>query len=1113
MDFSDVTSTLISPSISPNTNPFLASNLDPSLDLLTNKFTGNGDSSYQLNDLTFLNLQDSVKPNDPQTQAKLFNSPSIEETTFGDPLLGTQLVTSLSANGELTTAQTASIRINAGGEAYTDTQGNQYSPTNPPFEQGQDGRISLEAEQFHNQVSAGDHEWTLVSDSQASGGGAMETPDLGIGHNTGYVDTSPRLDYEINFSQTGQHYVWVLGRAGGNKIGSSDSLHIGLDGQAVDTSDRLSDFEAEFGWSNDTMDGAPAVIDITSTGVHTLNLWMREDGFIVDQVILSPDPDFDPMQVPDTPKAFEQGQDGLVSLEAEQFHNQVTPGDHEWTLVSDSNASGGEAMYTALDNGTNYNTDYADNSPRLDYEINFTQIGQHYVWVLGRAAGDRISTSDSLHVGLDGQEIKTADRIKGFKGDFGWSNGTMDGAPAVLNITSTGVQTLNLWMREDGFMVDQVILATAPNFDPLSTSGGGDPNPNPGTGDGGSDPTPDSQPNPGTDGSSSNLVLPREQPAANVSYDDPAFVEDAWSQSWGAGSGRAPGNLFWENVDKYQDQEFMEKVNRVAADHEKKGRVPVVGLQLWRDTFRKSQPGGSQSDEPGHEEWVKWVEARPQYQGVNKNGEDFGWGYVSPLMPLDPKDYPKGFQGDTAYYADWQADRLGRLAGATGINGYMFSDFFDSHPHSGLDNYFNERIIDDFEQKTGIQLSGKSLTQQADEIRSQHYQEWIDYWADGWAYNWEAIVREIGNHTGEEAWLVNQTSFTPATMRRIGAVDARAIMERVSPDNLLFLVQEIQGFMIKGLPLPESIESANIGLFAAREPQARYGQIVMSSERRYWETVQELWPKLSEEAREELGWKRLKRTWLESGWTHVATRQGDIRRAAEAWERSYNNRGDTNENWVKLLRDVDPTRPFGPALYYSVAIERAVEQEAGASSNQITSSYLGEHLRPVTDLKEAGVPFNYYVSDIALDELQGDIRPSAWIIPDRYRDGKDLLPKEEREALNAIAPILSEEEAQNMEHPLSFSTDQNRTITGFGFYDQNDRLIITASDQIQFGETNSNLEAADTTVKLKLSDGNYVARELLTGEEIKFKVSSGSGKFETKIDRWDTKVFAITPIS
>ncbi len=106
--------------------------------------------------------------------------------------------------------------------------------------------------------------------------------------------SSPRLDYNINFTQTGTHYVWIFGKAGGSNTGSSDSVHAGLNGQGISTSDRISRFNNSYGWSNNTMDAVKATIEVTETGIQTFNLWMREDGFIVDKMLLTTDPYYNP---------------------------------------------------------------------------------------------------------------------------------------------------------------------------------------------------------------------------------------------------------------------------------------------------------------------------------------------------------------------------------------------------------------------------------------------------------------------------------------------------------------------------------------------------------------------------------------------------------------------------------------------------------------------------------------------------------------------------------------------------------------------------------------------------------------------------------------------------
>ena len=91
--------------------------------------------------------------------------------------------------------------------------------------------------------------------------------------------------------------------------------------------------------------------------------------------------------------------EGLVSIEAENYHANVSQGGHDWQFTAPGGQSGAGALVAAPDNGANINTGYVTNSPRLDYQIEFSQTGTHYVWILGKGPdGD----GDSLHVGLDG---------------------------------------------------------------------------------------------------------------------------------------------------------------------------------------------------------------------------------------------------------------------------------------------------------------------------------------------------------------------------------------------------------------------------------------------------------------------------------------------------------------------------------------------------------------------------------------------------------------------------------------------------------------------------------------------------------------------------------------
>jgi hypothetical protein len=156
---------------------------------------------------------------------------------------------------------------------------------------GPDGIVSIEAENFDTRVDQGGHTWAATTPAGASGSALIANPNSGVNNDTGYVTASPRLDYKVNFVKTGVHHVWIRG-LGAN--GNDDSIHVGLDGAAVSTSDRMSSFGATWTWSRDTMDGVSATINVTSAGIHTLNVWMREDGMVVDKVVLSTNTNYVP---------------------------------------------------------------------------------------------------------------------------------------------------------------------------------------------------------------------------------------------------------------------------------------------------------------------------------------------------------------------------------------------------------------------------------------------------------------------------------------------------------------------------------------------------------------------------------------------------------------------------------------------------------------------------------------------------------------------------------------------------------------------------------------------------------------------------------------------------
>ena len=157
---------------------------------------------------------------------------------------------------------------------------------------GPDGIVSVEAEHYDANVEVGGHAWEQTGPVDGfTGTAGMHAPNGQGGHgNTGYAETSERLEYEINFVKTGTHYVWILAWGAD---GSDDSCHAGLDGVETPLSDRMTGWNGAYEWNNGRMDmPEPSQIEITSSGPHTLNIWVREDGLIIDKIVLTTNPDF-----------------------------------------------------------------------------------------------------------------------------------------------------------------------------------------------------------------------------------------------------------------------------------------------------------------------------------------------------------------------------------------------------------------------------------------------------------------------------------------------------------------------------------------------------------------------------------------------------------------------------------------------------------------------------------------------------------------------------------------------------------------------------------------------------------------------------------------------------
>ena len=115
------------------------------------------------------------------------------------------------------------------------------------------------------------------------GAGYMVVPDAGVNFVAPFDNVSPEMQYGITFNKTGTHYVFLLSKGPSS---ASNSCHIGIDDDPVVSGSDIGYIPSSLGWSSLTMGHGKARFNVDAAGVHTLNLWMREDGTQIDKILI-----------------------------------------------------------------------------------------------------------------------------------------------------------------------------------------------------------------------------------------------------------------------------------------------------------------------------------------------------------------------------------------------------------------------------------------------------------------------------------------------------------------------------------------------------------------------------------------------------------------------------------------------------------------------------------------------------------------------------------------------------------------------------------------------------------------------------------------------------------
>ncbi len=206
------------------------------------------------------------------------DSASVSGTGTVDPTSNsTTTVTVTPEDGSITMTYTISFSFSSG--TTTDT----YEPTD-------NGVVDIEAELYTNNIVGLNYDaWSVAEDANYYNNAYVIAPALGsYGTYTNAETDAPRLEYQVNFASTGNHYVWAHVNF---PDGDGDSFFYGLDDTIASGTDRVtfSDTYNTILWVE-----ATNPIDVKTAGEHTLEIFAREKKSIIDRIIITTSASFDP---------------------------------------------------------------------------------------------------------------------------------------------------------------------------------------------------------------------------------------------------------------------------------------------------------------------------------------------------------------------------------------------------------------------------------------------------------------------------------------------------------------------------------------------------------------------------------------------------------------------------------------------------------------------------------------------------------------------------------------------------------------------------------------------------------------------------------------------------
>lgn len=157
--------------------------------------------------------------------------------------------------------------------------------------------------------------------------------------------------------------------------------------------------------------------------------------------------------------------DGMIVMEAESRSGLIEQPGYFWNFLFQRAGSVNRTGYGGPNNGHTFGDSFRAESPMLYYNVRLSTPGTWYPWV---RMYSETEDDDELHLGMDGIPFTQGDQLRGGGpyGEWVWVNATASGERSFVQVDEPGLHTLNVWMAEDGVIIDRLLLTNDPAFIP-----------------------------------------------------------------------------------------------------------------------------------------------------------------------------------------------------------------------------------------------------------------------------------------------------------------------------------------------------------------------------------------------------------------------------------------------------------------------------------------------------------------------------------------------------------------------------------------------------------------------------------------------------------------------